>query len=31
MANPNLINVTSVVGGNAGFNLTNTATAHNYC
>ena len=27
MANPNLINVTSVVGGNAGFNLTNTATA----
>ena len=27
MANPNLINVSSVVGGNAGFNLTNTATA----
>ena len=27
MANPNLINVPSVVGGNAGFNLTNTATA----
>ena len=27
MANPNLINVTSVVGGNAGFNLTNTPTA----
>ena len=27
MANPDLINVTSVLGGNAGFNLTNTATA----
>ena len=27
MANPNLINVTSVLGANAGFNLTNTATA----
>ena len=27
MANPNLINVSSVVGGNAGCNLTNTATA----
>ena len=27
MANPNLINVSSVVGGNAGFNQTNTATA----
>ena len=27
MANPNLINVSSVVGGNAGFNLPNTATA----
>lgn len=26
MANPNLINVTSVLGANAGFNLTNTAT-----
>ena len=27
MANPNLINVSSVLGANAGFNLTNTATA----
>ena len=27
MANPNLINVTSVLGANAGFNLTATATA----
>ena len=27
MANPNLINVTSVLGANAGFNLTSTATA----
>ena len=27
MANPNLINVSSVVGGNAGFNLSATATA----
>ena len=27
MANPNLINVTSVLGANAGFNLTYTATA----
>ena len=27
MANPNLINVSSVLGANAGFNLTNTLTA----
>ena len=27
MANPNLINVSSVLGANAGFNLTSTATA----
>ena len=27
MANPNLINVSSVLGANAGFNLTDTATA----
>ena len=27
MANPNLINVSSVLGANAGFNLTATATA----
>ena len=27
MANPNLINVSSVLAANAGFNLTNTATA----
>ena len=27
MANPNLINVSSVLGENAGFNLTDTATA----
>ena len=27
MANPNLINVTSVLGANAGYNLTSTATA----
>ena len=27
MANPNLINVSSVLGANAGFNLTNTETA----
>ena len=27
MANPNLINVSSVLGANAGFNLTTTATA----
>tara|TARA_R100000426_G_scaffold87360_1_gene71747 strand:+ start:512 stop:904 length:393 start_codon:yes stop_codon:yes gene_type:complete len=27
MANPNIVSVTSIVGGNAGFNLTNTATA----
>ncbi len=27
MANPNLINVSPVLGANAGFNLTNTATA----
>ena len=27
MANPNLVNVTSVLGGNAGWNLTNTLTA----
>ena len=27
LANPNLINVSSVLGANAGFNLTNTATA----
>jgi len=27
MANPNLINVSSVLGANVGFNLTNTATA----
>ena len=27
MANPNLVNVTSVLGGNAGWNLSNTLTA----
>ena len=27
MANPNIVSVTSIVGGNAGFNLTNTTTA----
>ena len=27
MANPNILNVSSILGGNAGFNLTNTATA----
>ena len=27
MANPNILNVSSNLGGNAGFNLTNTATA----
>ena len=27
MANPNIVNVSSILGGNAGFNLTNTATA----
>ena len=27
MANPNIINVSSILGGNAGFNLTNTTTA----
>ena len=27
MANPNIINVTSILAGNAGFNLTATATA----
>ena len=27
MANPNIVSVTSIVGGNAGFNLTATATA----
>jgi len=26
MANPNIVNVTSIVGGNLGFNLTATAT-----
>ena len=30
MANPNLINVTSVVGGNAGFNQQ-TRSNINYC
>jgi len=27
MANPNIVNVTSIVGGNLGFNLSNTLTA----
>ena len=27
MANPNIVNVTSIVGGNIGFNLSNTLTA----
>ena len=27
MANPNIVNVTSIVGGNLGFNLSATATA----
>ena len=27
MANPDIVSVTSILGGNAGFNLTNTATA----
>ena len=27
MANPNIVNVTSIVGGNVGFNLTATTTA----
>ena len=27
MANPNIINVASILAGNAGFNLTATATA----
>jgi len=27
MANPNIINVSSILAGNAGFNLTATATA----
>ena len=27
MANPNIVNVSSILGANAGFNLTNTATA----
>ena len=27
MANPNIVNVTSIVGGNLGFNLSNTTTA----
>ena len=27
MANPNIVSVTSILGGNAGFNLTNTLTA----
>ena len=27
MANPNIVNVTSILGGNLGFNLSNTATA----
>jgi len=27
MANPNIVNVTSIVGGNLGFNLSNTATS----
>jgi len=26
MANPNIVNVTSIVGGNLGFNLSNTLT-----
>ena len=27
MANPNIVNVTSILGGNLGFNLSNTTTA----
>ena len=27
MANPNIINVSSILAGNAGFNLSSTATA----
>ena len=27
MANPNIVNVTTIVGGNLGFNLSNTLTA----
>ena len=27
MANPNIVNVTSILGGNLGFNLSNTLTA----
>ena len=27
MANPNIVNVTSILGGNAGWNLSNTLTA----
>ena len=27
MANPNIVNVTSIVGGNLGFNLSNTTTS----
>ncbi len=27
MANPNIVSVSSILGGNAGFNLTNTLTA----
>lgn len=27
MANPNIVNVTSILGGNAGYNLSNTLTA----
>ena len=27
MANPNIVNVTSIVGGNLGFNLSATTTA----
>ena len=27
MANPNIVSVSSILGGNAGFNLSNTLTA----